>query len=311
MEERIPLVVDCDTGTDDAIALAAVFGCPEADVLALTSVAGNVPLRHVLRNNLDVTEFLGVRVPVSAGASGPLGGEVFRPDGTHGSTGLGDVKLARSRRRPDPRTAPQVIRDAAVSAGGSLELLCTGPLTNLAAALLLCPGLPKLVRHLTLMGGAMRGGNVSPTAEFNMRCDPEAAHLVLQSGIPTTMVGLDVTEKARFSEEDCAEIERSVSAGARLTAELLRFMFRRRDAGGEDAYLHDALAAAAVFCPQALVLRPAFADTERRGEYTRGHTFVEFGGGPGRAPNVSFAVELRFPVFRDWLIRSVTASPLP
>ncbi len=146
---------------------------------------------------------------------------------------MGDLELPRaSRSRFDSRIASQLIYDTAVELEGELELLVIGPMTNIAVALLQYPDLPGLVKHIWFMGGAARGGNVTPTAEFNIWADPEAAQVVIRSGIPMTMVGLDVTEKAIMVEEDARKLRTAGTREGEVVALLLEYMFRRRDAGG-------------------------------------------------------------------------------
>ena len=232
--------------------------------------------------------------------------QVETTDLTHGRTGMGDLELPRaSRSRFDSRIASQLIYDTAVELEGELELLVIGPMTNIAVALLQYPDLPGLVKHIWFMGGAARGGNVTPTAEFNIWADPEAAQVVIRSGIPMTMVGLDVTEKAIMVEEDARKLRTAGTREGEVVALLLEYMFRRRDAGGENALMHDALAFAAAVCPECLTFEENFVDVECRGQYTYGHTFVDRRKKTGKAPNVSVALGLDTPAFRKWLVDTV------
>ena len=198
-------------------------------------------------------------------------------------------------------TAPELIRRIAEEEEGRLELLVVGPMTNIAIALSMYPELKEKIRHIWFMGGAALGGNMTPTAEFNIWVDPVAAKLVIASGIPMTMVGLDVTLKAALNREDEQEIRSFGNKGAVLAADILDYMIRRYADGGEDALMHDALAAAAAVCPQCLVCHDYFVDVECQGEYTAGHTMVDRRGRTGKKPNVSVAMELDLPVFKQWL----------
>ena len=168
-----PFIIDCDTGTDDAIALMAAFGCPEINVRAITSVNGNVPEEYTSANNLNLTEYLGIDVEVARGATLPFypRGDYYGP--THGKTGLGDVIIPDARRTSFSKDmAPEVIRRIAEEEKGELELLVIGPMTNIAIAISLYPQLKKQIKHIWFMGGAAKGGNVSATAEFNIWVDP-------------------------------------------------------------------------------------------------------------------------------------------
>ena len=309
MQQKRPFLIDCDTGTDDAIAIIAALYSSEIEICAITSVNGNVPHRYVAQNNLNLVEYLGVDIPVCRGADTPFRDRGYHSDGTHGKTGLGSVQLPTAQHRQfDAKIASQMIYDTALAKGGELELLVTGPMTNVAIALLEHPDLPGLIRHLYFMGGAATGGNVTPTAEFNIWVDPEAAHVVTQSGIPMTMVGLDVTLKAAMLPEDSAAIRAANTRAGTVVADLLDYMFVRHAAGGEDALMHDALALAAALCPDCMTYEHCFVDVECAGTYTLGHTFVDRRGRSKKAPNVSVALDLDVPKFRAWLVEKVTQS---
>lgn len=309
MQKR-PFIIDCDTGTDDAIAIVAAIYSEEVDLVGITSVNGNVAHKYVCQNNLDLVQYLGKQIPVAKGADKPFRDVGLHSDSaTHGATGLGDLTLPHADPAGfDPRRAPQFIYEAAQQAQGRLELLVIGPMTNIAIALLLYPDLAGMIRHIWFMGGAAVGGNVNTTAEFNIWVDPEAAHVVMESGIPMTMVGLDVTEKAAMIEEDAAALRAVQTPAADFVADLLEYMFRRRDAGHEDALMHDALALAAALCPDCLTCRDCFVDIECFGQYTRGHTAVDLRGRSGKKPNVSVALEIDTPRFRRWLVEAVKKS---
>ena len=301
MEKR-PFIIDCDTGTDDAIAILAALGSDAIRVRALTSVNGNVNENFTSRNNRDLVGYLGADVEVARGAKIPFYPRAGYYDATHGSEGLGDGTLPAAESVPFTKeTAPELIRRIAEEEEGRLELLVVGPMTNIAIALSLYPELKEKIRHIWFMGGAALGGNMTPTAEFNIWVDPVAAKLVIASGIPMTMVGLDVTLKAALNREDEQEIRSFGNKGAVLAADILDYMIRRYADGGEDALMHDALAAAAAVCPQCLVCHDYFVDVECQGEYTAGHTMVDRRGRTGKKPNVSVAMELDLPVFKQWL----------
>ena len=302
-----PFIIDCDTGTDDAIALMAAFGCPEINVRAITSVNGNVKEEYTSANNLNLTEYLGIDVEVARGATLPFypRGNYYGP--THGKTGLGDVVIPDAEKTSFSKDmAPEVIRRIAEEENGELELLVVGPMTNIAIAISLYPQLKKQIKHIWFMGGAVQGGNVSPTAEFNIWVDPTAAKLVTEAGIPMTMVGLDVTTKAVLGREEEQELRAFGSKASVLTADILEYMFKRCKDGGEDALMHDALALAAAVIPECLTCKEAFLDVECRGEYTAGHTVTDLvGRSLGKAPNASVAVELNLDIFKKWLLECI------
>ena len=302
-------VFDCDTGTDDAIAILAVFGTPDIEILGITSVNGNVTENHVSANNLDLCEYLGFDVPVTRGASMPLfSGYHNSLDMTHGTTGLGSVVLPHAQTKQfDPRIASRFLFDMAVKCEGELELFVTGPMTNIALAVIQYPEFSDLIKHIYFMGRAVWGGNVTTTAEFNIWADPEAAHIVFDSGIPMTMVGLDVTLKAIMEKEDVVKLRACHTKAADFAADLLDFMFDCYSRGGEDVIMHDALAVASALCPECMKYTDYFVDVETTGTYTRGHTAADFRGRLGKEPNMACAMELDVPMFRKWLVERISA----
>ena len=305
--ERRKFIIDCDTGTDDAIALCAALGSEEIELLGITSVNGNVQEKYTSANNLNIMEYLGYSIPVTHGAIWPLTmGYRNSSEMTHGLSGLGSVVIPEAKKTDfSPCIACDFLYQKAVECAGELELLVIGPMTNIALAVIQYPDFPKLIRHLYFMGGALSGGNVTPTAEFNIWADPEAAHTVFQSGIPLTMVGLDVTLKAVMKEEDIVELRSLHSKAGDFVADLLDFMVERRDKGGEDLVMHDALALAAALYPDCLQFKDYWMDVELTGTYSRGHTFADRRNRYHKEPNVCAAIEVDSVAFRKWLISKV------
>ena len=307
---RRPFIIDCDTGTDDAIAIAAALYCDQVEIKAVTSVNGNVAHKYTSKNNLDLLEYLGFDdIPVAKGADSPIMDNPYHSDGTHGNTGLGNIKLPDAAHKQfDKRLASELIYQTAVEEKGELELLVIGPMTNIAICLMEHPDLKDLVKHIWFMGGSVIGGNVTTTAEFNIWIDPMAAHIVTQSGIPQTMVGLDVTTAAAMKEYHAEELRACGTKAALLCADLLDYMFERRDRGGEDAIMHDAMAFAAAVCPECLECRDFYVDVECFGQYTKGHTMVDRRGRLGKAPNVSVALKVDEEKFCSWLVNAIKKS---
>ncbi|MDJ1132145.1 nucleoside hydrolase [Streptomyces iconiensis] len=245
-----PLLMDCDTGIDDAIALLYLCQTPGVDLRAVTTVAGNTSAELAARNTLQVLETAGrARIPVAAGAGTTLRG-VTRPeaDFVHGKGGLGGVTRPDPTTALDPRHATRLIIDTAEEAGGELEILATAPLTNLALALREEPRLPELVRHVTVMGGAIHHpGNISPVAEANIGNDPEAAELVLSAGWDVTLVPLDVTMRENLTEAHRQRLLANGTPLCQLAGEILDFYFTFHEETAlpfRGAALHDPLAAA-------------------------------------------------------------------
>ncbi len=309
MEKR-RIIIDCDTGTDDAIAIAAILYLPEAKVEAITTVSGNVSVEYTSENSLNLVRYLGFDTPVSVGAWAPLKlhTEMCYAEETHGKAGLGDVTLPKSADEFTEETAVEMIYKKAVEANGELEIVAIGPLTNIAITMLLHPEVKQLIKHLWIMGGSIYGGNITPTAEFNMWCDPEAARMVLKSGIPCTLVGLDVTEKAVLDKSDIKKMRGLGTKAGDLIADILDFMDRRHKEGGEDLVMHDALAVAAAFCPECLTYKEFYMDVECEGRYTYGHTEMDIWGESGEEPNAQIAVGIDLEKFKEWLHRVLKNS---
>lgn len=316
MKKR-PIIIDCDTGTDDAIAIAAALGCEELDVRAITTVCGNVDLCYTCQNTLNLVHALGFDVPVAVGADSPLMRDItelrrYEQDvcgeqQTHGQTGMGNVVLPQYNGPFYPKNATETIYEQAVQCQGELEILAVGPQTNVALALKAYPDLKKLIKKIYFMGGAVKGGNMSAVAEFNVFFDPEAAKVVLESGIDMVMVGLDVTERAIVPDDVCEEIRTYGSAAATITADLLDYMRRRRDDfGGEDVLMHDATAVAAMCAPETLTLHHYYVDVECAGTYTYGHTYVQKNTMmTDRKPNCYVAEEIDVECFVTWLAAKI------
>ncbi len=311
--KKMPIIIDCDTGTDDAIAIIAALYSPIFDVRAITTVDGNVALNYTSQNTLDLVRYLGFDVKVAVGAPEPIKAEVVHfNDGTHGDTGMGTVVLPGAECCFYEKNAVETIIEEARALKGELVLIPIGPMTNIAHAIMIYPELKTLVKEIIFMGGAMRGGNMTTSAEFNAWADPEALSIVLNSGIKCKMIGLDVTEKAALNQED-ADIFRGLGTKAGLVAaDLLEFMFVRFNKGKEDAYMHDGLAVAVAAVPEIVKTQSYYVDCECKGKYTRGHTYVatnELYFKNGEKPQLcDVAVELDLPRFKEFLHGAIANS---
>ena len=309
MVKKRPIIIDCDTGTDDAIGIIAALYAPEFDVRAFTTVTGNVELAHTSRNTLNLVRALGFNTKVAVGAATPIFGDINRSgDGTHGDTGLGDLVLPQSSDSFYEKTAIETIYEEAVLQKGELELIPIGPLTNIALAIKAHPDLKGLIKQIVFMGGAMYGGNMTTTAEFNIWCDPEAASIVLQSGIPITMVGFDVTSVAALTDDDAAFMHSLHTTAGDIVGQILDFMITRRDAGGEDLLMHDALAVGVAINPNFVKLTKYFVDCECKGTYTRGHTFVAVTRFHRKDANCYVSTDLKLDDFRAWIRETIGRS---
>ena len=308
--KKKPVIIDCDTGTDDAIAIIAALYSPELDVRAFTTVAGNVALEYTSRNTLDLVRYLDFDTKVAVGARKPILREGILHSGneTHGAKGLGTLVLPTTDASFYDNNAVETIGHEAKENSGELEIVAVGPLTNIAHAVMVYPDLKKHVKKIVFMGGAMYGGNMTTTAEFNIWADPEAARIVLASGIPLTMVGLDVTLKAALNKDDAVSIRNINSKAALFTADILDFMFIRNAKGGEDALMHDALAVAVCIDPSLVEMRKYFVDCECNGKYTSGHTFVAVTKIYDQEPNCHVCEQLDLQSFKKWIQKTMQLS---
>lgn len=196
-------LIDTDTASDDAVAMCMAFRHPDIDVLAVTVVAGNVPLEQAVQNALYTVERCGADVPVYAGHAQPLLRELGTAENVHGQDGMGDIGLPLSGRVPTEGWGPEVIVDTIRAHPGAITLVAIGPLTNVATALLWAPDIAEKVERVVIMGGTGEHGpgNVSPSAEFNFWVDPEAVRVVLRSGMPVELVGWDVSIESAVVDE--------------------------------------------------------------------------------------------------------------
>lgn len=273
------IILDCDPGHDDALALLLAHGSPAVELVAVTTVSGNQTLEKVTANARAVAAIAGMTdVPIAAGMHRPLVREAEPAPSIHGDSGLDGPALPRDRPALDPRHAVDLIIEEVMTApAGSITLVPVGPLTNIAMAVRREPRLVDRVRDVVLMGGGVRGGNWTAAAEFNILVDPEAAHIVFGAGWPVTMVGLDVTHQALATEAVVERFRALDSAPGRFAVELLDFFAASyRDAQGFDSPpVHDPVAVAAVIDPSILTLVRAPLSVELHGEHTLGMTVAD------------------------------------
>ncbi|MPR00055.1 nucleoside hydrolase [Modestobacter sp. I12A-02628] len=279
MTSRIPLVIDTDPGVDDALAILLALASPEVDLRLVTTVHGNVGLAQTTENALRVLHLAGRSdVPVAAGAAGPLVHPVPERAGhVHGVTGLGGVELPPSPATVDPRPAVVALAELLMSSDEPVTVAPVGPLTNIALLLAVYPEAAARIGRLVFMGGsATRGGNTTAAAEFNIWADPEAAHAVLTSTLPTVMVGLDVTLPTVLDDAGTARMAAGGPIGARAAAILGHYAdFARTAYGVDGVVVHDALAVTEAIVPGTLttVRRDVVVDTTQGA--ARGQTLVD------------------------------------
>lgn len=269
------VIIDTDPGVDDALALLLAMRSPELKIEAITPVAGNVPLGLTLPNALRLVEIAGrTDIPVAAGARTPLVRRLVTATYAHGENGLGGAVFPEPTTKPVATPAAEMIRQIVRKYPGEVTLITIGPLTNVATAINSDPELASMVRGLVMMGGSLSGGNITPAAEFNVYVDPEAARIVFQSGIPITMVGLDVTRKTSLTDEHVRTLEAAQNSVSQAAAKIGRNAINHNR---EHGYLvgpnmHDSLAVAGFLDPSILKLQDYYVDVETTGELTAGET---------------------------------------
>ena len=294
------LVIDCDPGHDDAIALLLALASPEVELLGVTTVHGNQTLDKTTDNALRVLELVGRGdVPVAAGADRPLARDLHVAAHVHGESGLDGPELPAVTATPVEQPAVDFLLEHA-SAGVTLVPL--GPLTNVALAL--DRGLRP--ERIVLMGGAIAEGNMTPAAEFNIWADPEAAQRVFHAGVPVTMIGLDVTHRALLTP---AWGERFRGAGrvGTFVAELVEFFkrYHARTYGWDGAPIHDALALAHAFRPELVRTEHVNVEVELESELCRGRTVVDRWHRTEREPNADVGVEVDGDAFLELLLERI------
>lgn len=300
-----PIILDCDPGHDDAIALVLALASPELDVKAVTSSAGNQTPDKTLRNVLRMLTLLQrTDIPVAGGAQKPLMRELIIADNVHGESGLDGPALPEPTFAPQNCTAVELIAKVLRESSEPVTLVATGPQTNVALLLNSHPELHDRIAKIVIMGGAMTLGNWTPSAEFNIFVDPEAAEIVFQSGIPVVMAGLDVTHRAQIM---AADIERFRSIGnpvATTVAELLDFFMEYHKTekwGFNGAPLHDPCTIAWLLKPEIFTTVTRWVGVETKGKYTQGMTVVDYYFLSGNAPNTEVMLDIDRQAFVDLL----------
>jgi len=305
--KKKPIILDVDPGHDDAVAIMLACGARDLDLLAVTTVAGNVPLEKTTRNALRVLSLIShTGVPVAAGASSPLHRPLRTAEDIHGESGLEGPEIPDASFAADERGATALIADALRGSPEPVTLVPVGPLTNVATFLREHPELKERIARISLMGGSIGLGNTTPAAEFNVYVDPEAAREVFESGLPITMSGLDVTHQAGAGRAEREKL-RSLGRIGGVVAELLEYFASTYESvfGFDAPPLHDAVAVAAVLEPGLLKTRAMRVEVECESELTRGETVCDFYGVTGRSPNAEVGVELDREGFFELLYRTL------
>lgn len=293
--EKIKVILDVDPGHDDAVAILLAAKNPRLDLRGITVVAGNQTLDKTLRNTLNVCGLAGLDTPIYSGMSRPLVRDQIVAAGVHGESGLDGVDFpADLNKQVEEEHAVDFIIEEALKYDKELVLIPVGPLTNIAMALLKEPRITKGIKEIVLMGGSAGTGNTTPSAEFNILADPEAAHVVFESGLPITMIGLDVTYQALVYPPVLQRIAEIGSSVSNMVVQSMGFYGSKylELAGYEAPALHDVCAVGYVIDPSIFGVKEARVDVELARSHTYGRTVCDFRGITGRPMNAKVALEI-------------------
>ncbi|MDP3855817.1 nucleoside hydrolase [Phenylobacterium sp.] len=291
------LIIDCDPGVDDAVALFLAFASRDLEILAVTTVGGNVGADLTARNARIIRQIAGREdVPVHAGATRPLVREPVEADHFHGESGLGDLPVFEPDAPLAAAHAVDVIVETVMAAApGTVTLAVTGPMTNLALAIIREPALAHRLARVVVMGGARtEGGNITPSAEYNIYADPHAAHVVFSSRCPCVVLGLDATHQVRATAGRVAAIRAAGTPAAQAAAGVIDFSngIERDLVGGRSAPMHDPCVIAYILAPHLFTTRPCGLQVETNSALTLGHTAVEFRLADPSAATVQWVTEV-------------------
>jgi purine nucleosidase len=309
------IILDCDPGHDDAMAILLAHGSAEIELLAITTVAGNQTLDKTTLNARRVCTVAGIRdVPIARGCDRPLLRELVTAPEIHGQSGLDGPAFGEPTVALAQAHAVDLIVDLLMaSAPGEITLVPTGPLTNIAMAVRREPRIVERVKEVVLMGGSYTRGNVTPAAEFNIYVDPEAAAIVFDAGWPLTMVGLDLTHQAKATPEVVERIAAIDTPPARMVVQLLESYgdAYRKAVGMGDPPVHDPCTIARLIQPEVVRCVDAFVTVETQGRSTSGMTVAEFRKKYAASFNARVATTLHFDGFWDLVIDAIARIGVP
>ena len=307
MTSPTPIILDCDPGHDDAMAILLAAANPAIELLGITTVSGNGSLDKVTYNAQRVCALANIVVPIAKGAKDPMAGKASAAPTIHGVSALDGAELPEPAFELSSFTAVELIADLVSNCDRKVTLIPTGPLTNIAMFLQKHPELHDRIEHISFMGGSTERGNWTPYAEFNIWADPEAADVVLRSGLPLIMSGLNITHQALATPEILDRIAKLDTKLAHTIVDLLKFFADTyRDVFGmPNPPVHDPVALAIIIDMSVAKLVSAPVSVELIGELTRGATVVDLHGITGQTANVDVAIELDVDKFWNMLIDAI------
>ena len=311
------IILDCDPGHDDAVAMMLALGNPrDIEIACISTVGGNQVLEFTTNNALDLLHLMDAEIPVVAGSAGPLIRELETAESVHGKSGLDGPVLVRSPREAENRNFIDMYTEIITQSEQKITIVLTGPQTNAAIFLLARPELKDRIESIVFMGGACFGGNWSPKAEFNIFVDPEAAQIVAGSGVPIVMCGLDVTHKAVITEDEVKRIAGIGSRTAGVFEQLIAFYSKSsgsdflREEEGRKIRLHDAAAISYLLQPDIFTTRYLFVTIDTSSSpYSRGAAVVDYGCRYGRPPNMRVCFDINREAFVEALYAAISRLP--
>lgn len=309
------IILDCDPGHDDAMAILLAHGNPEIELLAITTVAGNQTLPKTTLNARRICTAAGMSdVPLAAGCDRPLLRELVTAPDIHGVSGLDGPAFSEPTVPVLPTHAVDLIIDMVMASEGDITLVPVGPLTNIGMAVRKEPCIVERVREVVLMGGAYTRGNRTPAAEFNIIVDPEAAAIVFEAAWSVTMVPLDLTHQAVATPAVLDRIRAVGTPLADIAVEMMTFFgstYREVAGFTEGPPVHDPCAVARVINPDVVQVEEAFVAVETAGKWTSGMTVTDFRGRMGIAPNTLVATKLEFDGFWNLMVDAIARIGTP
>lgn len=281
------IILDCDPGHDDAIAIMLAARHPAIDLLGITIVAGNQTLNKTLVNGLNVCQKLDINVPIHAGMPKPIMREQIVADNIHGESGLDGPKFAPLVRKAESKHAIQYIIDTLMNSDGDITLVPVGPLTNIAVAMRMQPAILPKIREIVLMGGAYGTGNFTPSAEFNIYADPEAARVVFTSGVPLVMMGLDLTNQTTCTADVISRMKKVGGPAGELFSDIMSFTLKTQyeNYGLAGGPVHDATCIGYLINPDAFKMQDMYVEIDVNNGPCYGRTVCDELGVTGKQPN--------------------------
>jgi ribosylpyrimidine nucleosidase len=292
--ERRKIILDCDPGHDDAVAIMMAAKHPKIDLLGVSAVAGNQTLEKTTRNALNVCQHLGLDVPVYAGMSLPMVRQQIIADDIHGETGLDGPEFEPLKKKNEEKHSVDFIIETVMQSNDDITIVLVGPLSNLAMAMRLEPKIVPKIQEIVIMGGGYQLGNVTPSAEFNILADAEAAYVVFTSGVPVVMMGLDITNQVQCVPKTVERMDKIGNKASKLFADMMGFVMKTQNQvfGLEGSPLHDPTCIAWLIDPSCIELMEMHTEIELRSEKCYGRTICDYFKVTGNKPNSKVAVAI-------------------